>query len=47
MHHNVINALSLLVAYGMDAALPLLAIAYGGQALARGLSALHRRTSSP
>lgn len=44
VNHNVINAFGLLVAYGVGAALPLLAIAYGGRALSRRL--LHLRSHS-
>ncbi|PSB24382.1 cytochrome c biogenesis CcdA family protein [Stenomitos frigidus] len=37
VNHDVINAFGLLVTYGLGAALPLLAIAYGGRTISRRL----------
>ncbi|MHC5599956.1 MAG: hypothetical protein ACYTXC_29185 [Nostoc sp.] len=37
MNHQVTNAFWLLVAYGIGASLPLLAIAYGGRVLSQGI----------
>lgn len=44
VNHNVVSAFGLLVTYGVGAALPLLAIAYGGRAFSRRL--LHLRSHS-
>jgi cytochrome c-type biogenesis protein len=45
VHHQVMGAFGLLVAYGVGAAIPLLAIAYGGRALSQRL--LKLRAHSP
>lgn len=46
VNHNVISAFGLLVAYGMGAALPLLAIAYGGRAFSRRLLKLRSHSAT-
>lgn len=46
VHHDVINAFGRLIAYGMGAALPLLAIAYGGRAFSRGLLTLRSHSAT-
>lgn len=42
VNHQVISAFGLLLAYGFGAALPLLAIAYGGRKLSRRLLGFRR-----
>jgi cytochrome c-type biogenesis protein len=46
VNHNVISAFGLLVAYGVGAALPLLAIAYGGRAFSRRLLKLRSHSAT-
>ncbi|MBD1847391.1 cytochrome c biogenesis protein CcdA [Cyanobacteria bacterium FACHB-63] len=43
VHHQVMSAFSLLLAYGLGAALPLLAISYGGRKFGQQLLGLRRR----
>jgi cytochrome c-type biogenesis protein len=45
VNHHVTSAFGLLVAYGMGAALPLLAIAYGGRAFSRRLLPLRAQSA--
>jgi cytochrome c biogenesis protein CcdA len=45
VHHQVAGTFGLLLAYGFGAALPLLAIAYGGRKLTRRLLGLQRHSS--
>lgn len=44
VHHQVISAFSLLLAYGLGSAIPLLAIAYGGRTLTQRLLGLRSRS---
>ena len=46
VHHDVINAFGLLIAYGMGAALPLLTIAYGGRAFSQRLLTLRSHSAT-
>ena len=46
VHHDVTSAFGLLVTYGVGAALPLLAIAYGGRAASRRLLALRSHSAT-
>jgi cytochrome c biogenesis protein CcdA len=46
VNHNVISAFGLLVTYGVGAALPLLAIAYGGRAFSRRLLKLRSHSAT-
>ncbi|MBW4692428.1 MAG: cytochrome c biogenesis CcdA family protein [Lyngbya sp. HA4199-MV5] len=46
VNHNVASAFGLLVSYGIGAALPLLAIAYGGRAVSRRLLNLRAHTAT-
>lgn len=46
VNHNVISAFGLLVAYGVGAAVPLLAIAYGGRAFSRRLLRLRSHSAN-
>ena len=46
VNHNVISAFGLLVTYGVGAALPLLAIAYGGRAFSRRLLKLRAHSGT-
>lgn len=45
-NHQVVSAFGLLVAYGVGAALPLLAIAYGGRKLSQRLFGLRRHSAA-
>jgi cytochrome c biogenesis protein CcdA len=46
VNHNIAGAFGLLVAYGIGAALPLLAIAYGGRAFSQRLLKLRSHSTT-
>ena len=45
VNHQIAGAFGLLIAYGLGAAVPLLAIAYGGRTLSKRLIGLHRHSA--